>query len=120
VATRVLVEPDRDPQERLADARLAIELAFSIGEVWNVLCGLEVLVGALAGAGRFAEAAVLGSAAVALRTRLGYAALLPARTAALRGGLALAGTALRPGELADLERDGARMDYESAVALALG
>jgi hypothetical protein len=118
-ATRALLEPARSPTERLADAHRAVDLAGSIGEVWNVLCGLDVTVGALADAGRFAEAAVLGAATVALRNRLGYGPLLPGRTAALRGGRGRARAALRAGEVAELERDGARLDYESAVALAL-
>jgi hypothetical protein len=118
-ATRVLTEPHEEPRKRSADARRAVELAHSIGEVWNVLCGLDVTVGALAAGGRYPEAAVLGSATVALRARLGYGTLLPGRTAALHRGIASARAALGADVFERLERDGARMEYEAALALAL-
>ncbi|HUQ64033.1 MAG TPA: LuxR C-terminal-related transcriptional regulator [Acidimicrobiales bacterium] len=118
-ANRVLVHGEVDPAQRLAWSREAVRLAHAIGETWNVLGGLEVLVGALADAGLPAEALLLGAATISLRRMTGFVPLMPSRTAAIGRGISLARAKFEPDAVAALERDGAAMDYEAAVALAL-
>ena len=109
-----------DAAQRLDTARRSIRLAHDIGEVFGVLGGLDVTVGALAATGALNEAAVLAGAARAVRTSTGMAEVLPGRAAALARGEQLARSGLGEECFAELIRDGARLDYASAVAQALG
>jgi non-specific serine/threonine protein kinase len=120
MASLALIKGDAEPEERLALARRALGLANEIGETWNVLGGLDVVAGALADFGDLPEAALVGSAARNLRARTGYVHLLPMRRAEVERSLAAGQAGLEPAQFADLERAGAAMDLESAVARALG
>lgn len=120
LAVLALIHGEAEADERLALARRALRLAHQIGETWNMLAGLDVVAGALADRGQPRDAALVGSAARALRAVTGYAAVLPTRGAELERALSKARAQLDPVELADLERQGAELDFESAVDLALG
>ena len=120
IASLALIKGDAAPEERLALTRRALRLANEIGETWNVLAGLDVVSGALADVGDLREGVLVACAACQLRAQTGYAHLLPTRRAAVEGALAAGRAGLEPGEFAELERTGAAMDFESAVALALG
>ena len=115
-----LVEHPDDPDERLASGRRALDLAHRIGETWNILAALDLIAAALADAGEFHQAAILGSAATVLRAQSGYAPVLPTRGAELERALRRARASLDHASFTELERDGATLDLESAVALALG
>jgi hypothetical protein len=106
--------------DRLAIARSALRLSYGIGEVWSVLCGLDVIVGALADSDLLADAALLSGAVESLRVTTGMAAVLPGRTAARIHGDSLARIGLKPSSFGELVRDGAALDYASTVAHALG
>jgi len=120
IASLALIKGDAEPEERLALARRALRLANEIGETWNVLSGLDVVAGALTDVGDLHDGVLVGSAARHLRAQTGYAHLLPTRRASVEGALAAGQAGLEPAEFAELERTGAAMDFESAVALALG
>jgi predicted ATPase/DNA-binding CsgD family transcriptional regulator len=120
LASLALIDRHRGLGHQLAASREALRLAHRIGETWNVLAGLDLVAGGLADAGRFDEAVVVGAAARKLRARTGYAPVLPARGAELERALASARAALDPLVAARLERDGAALDFEAAVILALG
>jgi predicted ATPase len=120
LASLALIKDDADPEERLVFARRALRLANEIGETWNVLGALDVVSGALADAGDLHEAVLVGSAARHLRARTGYVPLLPMRHAEVERALAAGHARLEPAQFAELERRGAALDFESAVAQALG
>ena len=118
VSSRALLP--EDPVSRLESARRSVRLASEIGEVWGVLGGLDVTVGALAASGRLDEAATLAGATRGVRLSTGMAAILPGRAAALARGESLAREGLGERAYETLARDGARFDYAAAVAYALG
>jgi hypothetical protein len=111
---------EADSQVRLTTARRSLRLADGIGEVWGALGALEVTVDGLAATGRYADAALLAGAARAMRAATGFVSVLPGRTVALDRGDATARAALDRTTYEALMRDGATLDYASAVAHALG
>jgi hypothetical protein len=117
VASLALVAPD--PADRLDAARRAVRLAHDIDEPWGALCALEATVGALAGAGRVRDAAVLAAATRAARASSGMVAILPGRAAALAQGEEAARTALGEQAYFAALDAGARYDFATAVSAAL-
>ena len=105
---------------RLTVARRALELAHGIREVSNVLCNLEVVVGALGIDGQHEDATRLASATGSLRRRTEFASVLPGRARFLAAGLDLARAALDPRSFDELLAEGERLDYDAVVALAIG
>jgi len=62
----------------------------------------------------------IGVAGQTVRAHTGVAQVLPTRGAEVERALVTARARLDPASFADLARDGAALDLESAVALALG
>jgi predicted ATPase len=119
-ASLALVDPAEQEGGPLKVARRGVELAHGIHEVFNVLCNLEVVAGALADDGRPEDALRLAAAGASLRRATRFAPILPGRAARAAAGVARARTALDPGSVEELLAEGERLDYEAAVALALG
>lgn len=115
-----LIDHPDAPDERLARGRHALRLAHRIGETWNILGALDLIAAALADGGDSHQAATLASAARTLRAHTGLAPVLPTRGAELERALTTTRACLDPVTFTDLEREGAALDLESAVALALG
>lgn len=108
-----------DPATRLSTARKALRLAYDIGEVWGVLGGLEVTVGALADAGAVEDAALLAAATRALLSTAEFVETLPARAFALAHAQVVAQASLDAEAYSSFTLEGQRMDYRSVVAHAL-
>ena len=115
-----LIDHPDAPEERLAQGRRALGLAHTIGETWNVLAALDLIAAALADSGRVDQAVTIGVAGQTVRAHTGVAQVLPTRGAEVERALVTARARLDPASFADLARDGAALDLESAVALALG
>jgi predicted ATPase/class 3 adenylate cyclase len=120
LATLALADPCADMGGRVAVARKAVRLADGIGEVFNVLCALEVLVGGLAMAGEVENGVLLGAATSAIRGATGYAPAMPGRARAARDGLELARRELDAVRFEKIGVVGATLDYDAAVRFALG
>jgi len=115
-----LIDHPDAPEERLAQGRRALGLAHTIGETWNVLAALDLIAAALADSGRVDQAVTIGVAGQTVRAHTGVAQVLPTRGAEVERALVTARARLDPASFADLAREGAALDLESAVALALG
>jgi predicted ATPase/DNA-binding CsgD family transcriptional regulator len=115
-----LVDECSDQGGRIAAARRALSLADSIAERVSVYAALDVLAGALAEAGAFEEAAVVGLAVASARAQSGHAQILPGREGSRQAALEAARAGLGPERLAELEAEAAALSYRDLVALGLG
>ncbi|MCA1825036.1 MAG: hypothetical protein LC640_12440, partial [Frankia sp.] len=119
LASLSMVDPCDDIGGPIEAARQAVGAAHHIGEVFNVLGGLEALVGALAAASKFGEAARIAAATAGLRDSTGIVAVLPGRAGRLREGLDAARAALPADEFSASWAEGSALAYEDVIRAAV-
>jgi hypothetical protein len=120
LSSLVLVDPCDEMGGRVTVARQAIRLADGIGEVFNVLCGLDVLVGALGTAGAFQDLVRLASATTAVRRATGFGSVMPGRHRAAEDAVARARKELDTISFERMTALGGALDYDATLRFALG
>jgi hypothetical protein len=120
LASLVLVDSCEDMGGQVTVARRAVQLANGIGEVFNVLCAFETLVGALATAGEVEDVVLLAAATSTVRRATGFAPVLPGRAHAARDALDRARIELDAATFEKVTAVGRASDYGAAIRFALG
>ena len=119
LASLALVGSCGDEGGPLRAARRSLELAHGIRETFGALFGLEVVAGALADNGQHKNAIKLAAAAATLRTATGFASFLPGRAAYHSSRVEQARATLGLDLIEALVTEGASLEYEAALTLAL-